>query len=71
MIKIGIDTGGGFLQVCLNFQERLSSHTQTSNNFLHSGVKKLFIIAIVEDVPESYYNVSLIWNILKFDELIY
>ena len=76
--KIGVDAGGGFLKVCLNLEEENSSHSENiavkkrssysdgafSSHFKDSGVKKLLILAITEDVFENYNNLELILNLV-------
>jgi hypothetical protein len=69
-IKIGIDGGGGFLKVCVNVIDKINVLDERNNSSNDSGVKKLIILGIVCDIEENYYNVSLLWNILKLDEFI-
>lgn len=64
-VKVGIEGGGGFLKVCLSFYNITLSSSPTlrnnnNNKYSDSGVKKLFIIRIVDDVPENYKNVAKI-----------
>ena len=76
---IGIDSGGSFLKVCLT--ARSSSLSQESGHDLarsrlsdgvaakslkDTSVKKLFILAVVPDAQESYRNLLILWNLLKF-----
>lgn len=52
---------------------RMDSNNQPSSinvKFSDSGVKKLFILAIVADVQENYNNVSMLWQILKLSDLL-
>ena len=76
--KIGVDAGGGFLKVCLNLEEE--THVQSENiskkqrfsytrgafssQFKDSGVKKLLILAITENVCENYNNLKLILDLV-------
>ena len=79
-MKIGIDGGGGFLKVCMNIlgtedqpvakKQRFSYSTGVwSKNFLDGGVKKLFILANVEQVGESYENLKSILDLLKISSV--
>lgn len=54
-IKIGIDSGGNFLKFCLSLTHE-NEHVPK-----YSGVKGIFIIAIVPDVAETYVNLKYIW----------
>ena len=80
--KIGIDGGGGFLKVCLNifeFEEAIPSRSPAQSpahkksavysGFSDSGVKKLFIIALVGNVQENFENVGLLLRSLKLEKL--
>ena len=65
LIRIGIDGGGGFLKICLSIFDINDpfSNVQSgvSNKFKESGVKKIFLIAIVPNMPENYVNVKKLW----------
>ena len=65
LIKLSIDQGGGFLKLCLSIfnitDPCLNSSSGLSKKFLESGVKRLFIISLVPEVPELYVNVKQIW----------
>ena len=65
LIRIGIDGGGGFLKICLSIFDINGpfSNVQSgvSNKFKESGVKKIFLIAIVPNVPENYVNAKKLW----------
>ena len=55
--KIGID-GGGFLKFCLSvYMDEDVEMPHRKDSFANTSVKKIFIIAIVQDVKESYDNV--------------
>ena len=67
--KIGIDGGGGFFKTCLNIivknqpdelKSPLKKKSAKSKNYKDGGVKKLVIIAIVQDIAETYYNAKTI-----------
>ena len=80
-IKIGLDSGGGFLKVCLTLnnsadssstsQEPTKRHTYsegvTAKSRSDGSVKRLFIIALAPDVPENYRNLLSVWTHLKLD----
>ena len=78
---IGIDSGGGFLKICLTV--RLSSSSSDHRDSMtptrsklsegvapkslkDTSVSKWFILAIVPEAQESYRNVLILWNLLKF-----
>ena len=66
LIKIGIDGGGGFLKVCLSIFDidnpyQNTSSSSMSKRFKDSGVKRVFVIAIVPKVSEYYVNVKRLW----------
>jgi hypothetical protein len=81
MIKVGIDGGGGFLKFCLNIikadddtsspDRKRSKYAEGAyhSQFVDGGVKQLLIIAIVEEVKESYENLSSIMDLLKLDRI--
>ena len=66
LFRVGIDGGQGFLKVCLNIidtcapvvsrRKRSRASSQKKGIFQDSGVKRLFIIGIVEDKCEMYEN---------------
>ena len=59
LFKIGVDGGGGFFKVCLSV-----SSTESNSNLLRkdTGVKKVFLIGIVPDIPENHANVLKMWH---------
>lgn len=81
-LKIGLDGGGGFFRICLTFNKASYLHTnekrrkfcydenQPQSKLKDSGVKKLFILCIVPDMQENYFNVLQLWNLLKLNEFI-
>ena len=62
LVKVGIDSGGGFLKICLSVfdMDNLVSGSKVglSKKFKDSGLKKIFLVAAVPDVPENYQNVK-------------
>ena len=74
ILKIGIDGGGGFLKVCLSIldYEVVESETKFSYKdglkrdiFKDGGVKKLIILALIEDVKETYSNIKQLVDLLE------
>ena len=69
-VKIGIDGGGGFLKFCLSVYVDEDVETpHPKDSFANTSVKKIFIIAIVQDVKESYINVLRILEILNIQQV--
>ena len=71
IVKIGIDGGGGFLKVCLSILDCEVNEPKTKfwyregikqDKFKDRGVKKLIILAIVED--ENHQNIKHIIELL-------
>ena len=62
LVKVEIDSGGGFLKICLSVfdMDNLVSGSKVglSKKFKDSGLKKIFLVAAVPDVPENYQNVK-------------
>lgn len=82
--KTGMDGGGDFLKICLNMEKdgesvpeqvkrpRFSySEGAFASNFKDSGVKKLMILAIGEDVYENYTNIKVLLDLIKIDDIEY
>lgn len=81
VLKIGIDGGQGFLKVCLSVQSPgknsvdVKSVRQTyeqgvlAKQFLDSGVKKIFILAITPHTQENSKNVAMLWSRLEINSL--
>ena len=42
-----------------------------ASNFKDSGVKKLIILAIGEDVYENYTNIKVLLDLIKIDDIEY
>lgn len=84
-MKIGIDTGGGSLKVCLTLNSdtdvdeephqvtKRQSHAYAegvaARTRSDNSVKRLFIIGLIPDIPENYRNVLLVWTLLKLDQV--
>ena len=78
-IKIGIDGGGGFLKVCLTVlssnsllqERRRMPYVQgASKSCKETSVKKIFLIAIVPIVYETYRNILQLWVLLKLKDVL-
>ena len=71
--KMGIDSGGGCLKFCLNIMSNSDTNSDSkkliNRTMLDTSVKRLLIVAISYDVKETYFNVRLILNLLKIDEI--
>ena len=73
--KIGLDSGGGSLKVCLNIiNHSTRSPTKSplkkmSKTHSMAGVKKLLLLAIVPQAAESYENVKAILEKLRLSLL--
>ena len=68
IVRIGLDGGGNFLKICLsifemdvNIEMPFKKRRRSKEiDFLNTGVKKSFIVAIVEDISETYDNIQKI-----------
>ena len=59
LVKVGIDGGQGFFKICLNLISRRGSQScARSNSKADSGVKGLFVLCIVPNMPESFVNIE-------------
>jgi hypothetical protein len=72
-LKFGIDGGGGFLKLNLSIQSTVDQSIKSSNRqrykdgvafktFRDTGVKRLFILGIVQGGQENYENVFQLWS---------
>jgi hypothetical protein len=72
-LKVGIDGGGGSLKICINITGAQENSQSTpakkpgiSNRFHQdSGVKKLLIVAIAEDLQENYHNLKVMLSAIN------
>ena len=80
----GLDGGRGSLKICLTIQsgsnddediddpikspEKRQRPGISASKFKYSGVRKLIILSIVEDLPEDYNNVKKLMEALNLDE---
>ena len=73
ILKVGIDSGGGFLKICMSVFDMANlvsgSKVGLWKIFKDSGVKKVFLVAAVPVVPENYQNVKKLWLNLGFQIL--
>ena len=69
-VNIAVDGGGGFLKVACNVFDPKNLHSYSSK-YQDSGVQRIQILAIVEDIPESNWNLGLILSKLKLEEVNY
>ena len=70
LIKVSLDGGGKFFKVCLQVMDQAESSLNVKkDDYLFSGVKKIFIIAIIEDIPENFFNISKILGLLNIDKI--
>ena len=81
--KVGMDGGGGFMKICLNLirvQNELSSPAKSktrqtyqdglcTNKFKDNGVRKLIILAIVQGVQETHYNMKVLFDLLGITKI--
>lgn len=78
-LKFGIDTGGGFLKICLSIQKPLQKAGKVPpsrikygdpfhNSSEDSSVKRLFVLAISTCPQENYENVSELWELLNLND---
>ena len=80
--KVGVDSGGGFLKLCINIfshSDFENTHEKTKRRKYSDGfsikdekntsVNKLLILAIVPGVPENYENISRFYKVLRFDKI--
>lgn len=66
-LLVGIDGGQGSLKFILMIEDKQESSDQSK--FKDSGVRRCFILALVENVQENYENVSKIWSKLELGKV--
>ena len=70
LIKLSLDGGGKFFKVCLQAVNlSKTSSGVKSEDYLSTGVKKIFIVAIVEDISENFVNISQILSLLNTKDI--
>ena len=64
-VLIGVDGGGGFFKFCMLIFDINDPFPYLksclSKKFKESGVKRVFLLSLVQDVPENYVNLKRIW----------
>jgi hypothetical protein len=73
-VRFNIDGGQNFLKMSMCVFEKETCDLQTaksSSKFLNTGVKKIFIISLVQDVPESYEDVQKILSALDLSSFMF
>uniref|UniRef100_A0A1I8HAM9 CCHC-type domain-containing protein n=1 Tax=Macrostomum lignano TaxID=282301 RepID=A0A1I8HAM9_9PLAT len=70
-VKLAIDGGGNSLKVCVSVtvDDRGCTSSAQFNRFMDSGVKKILILALVEDVKECYQNVSVLMSTIDISSI--
>lgn len=66
-VKIGIDSGGDSLKVCLNLLPY--DNTEVGNKHKSGGINKLMIIGLGPKMIECYSNIELIFKTINFNSL--
>ncbi len=68
VIKIGIDAGQNFLKVCMSIMsDRLEE--DDDEELKDGGVLKLFVVAIAEDLAESYQAISELLRLIQAEKV--
>jgi len=70
IVRISVDGGQDFLKVIVNVFDPAEKHS-TSALFDDSGVKRCFVLAIVEDVSEDNGNLQKVLSPLNLDDVSY
>lgn len=66
-LLVGIDGGQGSLKFILIIEDK--QEASNHSKYKDSGVKRCFILAIVENVQENYENVNKIWSKLELGKV--
>lgn len=66
VVRIGIDGGQGSLKVIINIFDPSDLSTKDKKD---SGVNKVLVLAFVEDVQESHYNMDMIFKKTQLNDL--
>ena len=73
LLRVGIDGGGDFFKICLSIFDKDDPFpcikSNLSKKFKESGVKKVFILALVTGIQENYVNVKRLWLSLQLNRL--
>ena len=75
LIRIGLDSGGGFVKICLSLFDSYAiesvSKKTLCKKFKNSGVKKVFIVGIAPKTPKNCYNLKKLWLSIGLNSLEY
>lgn len=66
-LKIGIDSGGGSLKVCLNVLPE--NDPEYFKKYKSAGINKLFIIGLGPKLSESYANIKSLFETLDLQSI--
>ena len=75
IIKIGIDGSKGFLKFCLGVIDRATKESPPQKRLLtdrlekDTGAKHQMLVAVAEELPETYENVRQIWSLIQVDRV--
>ena len=75
LFKIGLDSGRGFLKLCLTVEEKKvpggspDRKKTPQAKFRDSGVKRLIVLAIVEGASETYDSIKTLMELIDVDSL--
>ena len=66
LVKLSLDNGGGFFKISLSLLDISEENQDTQKNSmqlfgtrrLSSGVNRIFVVGIVQDITENYTNIS-------------
>ncbi|PAA56542.1 hypothetical protein BOX15_Mlig006248g1 [Macrostomum lignano] len=79
--RLGLDGGGGFFKICMSVVASTSDHqahggaaavhesVRRHSQFNDAGVKKIIVLAIVNDISETYKNVKTLLQAVSVVEL--
>ncbi|PAA58256.1 hypothetical protein BOX15_Mlig012838g9 [Macrostomum lignano] len=79
--RLGLDGGGGFFKICVSVVASTSDHqvhggaaavhesVRRHSQFNDAGVKKIIVLAIVNDISETYKNVKTLLQAVSVVEL--
>jgi hypothetical protein len=73
-LKLGIDGGANSIKVCLSVTAPeqptpTPRRRQSDSQLLDSGVKKLFLLCVVEDVQEQYDNIAVLLHAVDISSI--
>ncbi|KAJ8677290.1 hypothetical protein QAD02_013077 [Eretmocerus hayati] len=78
MLKYGLDFGRGSLKICSSIQNLSDHDFETELNksrmgapkqFLDSGLRKSFILGLVESCQENHGNISKLWSLIGLNRV--